>query len=294
MYRELSPPRLPLTSVFRLYPRLMESCLSFDGRPEDLQVERYAEAVMSHLSLPPPQRDAGFSDVSVLSSVLSAASAVEEYGGDDVDGGWSGASSSHCLEGAWLHVFQRHCAGVLVAGVTNGFIRNKQWLHLLGRFLGCMRATTASGGGGRYSSSEGGRGGEGGALELAAAVAWAMTHESAPFGGGGGGGDLQAACKCWVQLLGPPSSGGIDRGGSAGPAAAASGLRLQNQWQAVNCGNSDDGRSPPGIGAVVPKQALAVCMEAGRSMGLLMPSGEEFLLVLCFRLGGNGTVYMEN
>ena len=275
----------------------MESCLSFDGRPEDLQVERYAEAVMSHLGLPQQQRDAGFSDVSVLSSVLSAASALEEYGGDDEDG-WSGASSSHCLEGAWLHVFQLHCAGVLVAGVSNGFIRSKQWLRLLGRLLGCLRATAVSSGGGRYSSSGGGRGGGGGVLELAAAVAWAMTHESAPFGGGGGGGDLQAACKYWTQLLAPPSSGGIIRGGSTGP--AASGMRLQKQWQVVNGGSSHTaGRTDlsqllPGIGAAVPKQALTACMEAGRSMGLSMPSAEEFLLVLGFRLGGNGTVYMEN
>ena len=273
----------------------MESCLSFDGRPEDLQVERYAEAVMSHLGLPPPQRDAGFSDVSVLSSVLSAASALEEYGGDDEDG-WSGASSSHCLEGAWLHVFQLHCAGVLVAGVSNGFIRSKQWLRLLGRLLGCLRATAVSSGGGRYSSSGGGRGG-GGALELAAAVAWAMTHESAPFGGGGGRGDLQAACQCWAQLLAPSPSGGINRDGGVGP--AASGMRLQKQWQVVNGGSShtagrtDMSQLLPGIGAVVPKQALTACMETGRSMGLSMPSAEEFLLVLGFRLGGNGT-YMKD
>ena len=125
-----------------------------------------------------------------------------------------------------------------------------------------------------------------------------MTHESAPFGGGGGRGDLQAACQCWAQLLAPPSSGGISHGGSAGPAAAASGLRLQKQWQAVNAGSHTEGGTDmsqvlPGIGPVVPRQALTACMEAGRSMGLSMPSAEEFLLVLGFRLGGNGT-YMED
>ena len=240
-------------------------------------MERYIEAVHRHLSRPSRCRDIAFSDVDVLLSVFSASIASSRNspstrqfpeGRRDnaklspplLQPSWSGFSPDE----GWWSVFQQHCAEVLIAGVTNGFIRRDKWVELVGAM---------------------GREGTAACPHLSAAMAWALAHETAPFGAAahlsavdrsfsattlGGDEDIVAACRAWVLLTGKGENGG----------------RTPSSFGCLKADNASVGGSTidlPGIGCI---DALTVelCLKTADSMGLMMASPWEWGAVLNARL----------
>lgn len=228
-----------------------------------LFVRRYAESVAEALSLPPAQRHAAWSDMLCVADVLATFALQDDDGGTAGGTGTSGASVLLTLTGSfgeedaapWQQAMQAHLARLLVAGVSNGFIRQQQWLGALAR-VAAWRVECP---------------------QLAAALAWATVHDTQLFGRGEG---LREALRHWLPLAG----GRVEDGAALRAATLLGGVRAA----AGSGGGRPRGRNVelPGIGSI-GETRLVACLEEGQRMKLpgLPPGPEAWGDAVAARLG---------
>lgn len=191
-----------------------------------------------------------------LADVLATFAMQDDDGGTAGGAGASGVSVLLTLTGSfgeedatpWQQAMQAHLARLLVAGVSNGFIRQQQWLGALAR-VAAWRVECP---------------------QLAAALAWATVHDTQLFGRGEG---LREALR---HLL--PLAGGRLEDGASGRAATQ--LRSSDGWPR--------GRNVelPGIGSI-GEARLVACLEEAQRMKLpgLPPGPDAWGDAVAARLG---------
>lgn len=261
----------------------MRAARLFDQRSEDLQVERYAESVCRHLLAVSPTSAPQLEQ----ETLLQAAEVERLY---DVLQAVQDAAAS--LSDTWLDAYQERCTWLLAAGVRHGFVRRRRWLRLLQLAAGLRLPLP----------------------QLAGAVAWALTHETAPFGEGPG---LKQAVAAWLQLLEVSglhkaaqssawSTSAKDGRDKRAGAAAGKGSRerpapvlpvaggppaLLSSLLALGAGGSAEGRvvELPGVGWL-DMSLLSGCLAQGkRVLNTQVPSPAEWVSMLRLRLGSKST-----
>eukprot|EP00955_Chlamydomonas_euryale_P088958 364426-Chlamydomonas_euryale.AAC.24 len=238
----------------RTYPALCEAAAQMGALEDgsDLQPDRYASSVRSALAKTRELRslpDHPLNEVEGLAGVLGAL-----------------RTSGAAVDADLLSSFQAHAATRLTVGVSQEFVRVKHWLFLLQQLADMMVPCPQHRSRVQKTDTKGSRSLKAltacwfSLLQMTAVMAWALVHETAPFGRRA---DIDTVTQIWAKM-----------------ACTAVGLPAIPPGSPVLPGVLE----VPGLGLIYEK-ALVSCLAQGRKMDLLMPSAAEWLSTMDMQLG---------